>query len=281
MKQYYKFGELIMALREEYRECKHMLVELGSCVNVVGNVKDYHFSGMLSNINNGDLSDRRIELIVERHYLDILKKIQYLRYDWYSRFLYLSSFQVEKNDGGLYSVHYKDICSPVGRKKYIPEVTIIDYDKFSLLIDKLFASDLMQIKAAVFDINHDSIFLNFDKSFIGSHLGNYDKSSFVSYNAFCDEFSYELSIYYRHPSFLISDILSLEIPADKLSDEWLKLLEKHKNISEFIVDEVECYSRKGILGISEIKESSDDKKVVTLVKRPKRNKGSIINDERK
>ena len=31
MKKYYKFGEIILALREEYKECKGILDELKSC----------------------------------------------------------------------------------------------------------------------------------------------------------------------------------------------------------------------------------------------------------
>lgn len=75
MKKYYKFGEIILALREEYQECRHMLDELKDCINVKSDNSKFYFTGLLSNDDGPqDLSDRKIRLFVEKRYLDILKK---------------------------------------------------------------------------------------------------------------------------------------------------------------------------------------------------------------
>ena len=34
MKKYYRYGEMILALREEYQECRKLLDELNDCVNI-------------------------------------------------------------------------------------------------------------------------------------------------------------------------------------------------------------------------------------------------------
>lgn len=34
MKKYYKYGEIILSLRKEYKECKYLLDELNNCINI-------------------------------------------------------------------------------------------------------------------------------------------------------------------------------------------------------------------------------------------------------
>ena len=93
MKKYYKYGEIILALREEYKECKHLLDELNKCINIKSDNSNFYFTGLLSDNDKAqDLSDRKIRLFVEKRYLDVLKKIQYLKYNWYVQFLYSAFF---------------------------------------------------------------------------------------------------------------------------------------------------------------------------------------------
>lgn len=268
MKKYYKCGEIILALREEYKECKQLLNELNNCINIKTENSNFYFTGLLSeDKNTQDLNDRRIRLFVEKKYLDIMKKIQYLKYNWYEQFLYSAVFLTEKKENGLYGLKYKDISTPVDGKKYIPEVEIIDQTKFSQLIDELFSSDLMQLKEGYFSNNHDNISLNFDHAYISTPLGD---DSFISWNGTNDSFKYSIT---RHNSpILISEILSLEIPSDKISADWLSLLEKHESIIEkeivFDVD-INAQSKKGILHVSDIK-IYDNKSVVKLLKKTRK-----------
>jgi len=251
MKKTYKFGEMMMALREEFKECKYLLDELNKCISIETNYSDAYFSASLSCDNNiQELKDREIKLFVEKKYLNILKKLQHLKYDWYSKYLYKSIFMVERQDGDIYGLSYDNILTPVDGKKYIPQIEIIDQNKFSSLIDELFSSDLMLLKSGYFTSNHDTILLNFDNALVSTPLGD---SSFMSWNGINDQFNYYIT---RHscPK-LIEDILSLEMPADRISSDWLKLLEKHKNAfgTELVFDvDVNTKSRKGILYVSEI-----------------------------
>ena len=97
MKKYYKFGEILLAFREEYRECKYLLDELNKYINVESDINNFYFTGLLpDNDEVDDLKNRRIRLYVQKSYHDILKKIQYLKYDWYCQFLYSAFFNVEK-----------------------------------------------------------------------------------------------------------------------------------------------------------------------------------------
>ena len=197
----------------------------------------------------------------------ILKKIQYLKYNWYEQFLYSAFFLIEKKENGLYGLKYKDVLTPVDGRKYIPEVEIIDQTKFSQLIDKLLSSDLMQLEEGYFSNNHDNISLNFDYAYISTPLGD---DSFISWNGINDSFKYSIT---RHNCpFLIEEILSLEIPSDKISGDWLKLLEKHESIVEkgilFDVD-TNAQSKKGILHVSDIK-THDNKSVVKLLKKTRK-----------
>ena len=105
MKKYYKFWEMILALREEYNSCREILNQLKKYINIEDKNANFYFTGLLSNSDyKKDLSDRRIKLYVEKKYLDILKKIQYIKYNWYSQFLYSAYFIVEKKDNGLYKL---------------------------------------------------------------------------------------------------------------------------------------------------------------------------------
>ena len=63
MKKYYKFGEIILALREEYKESKYLLDELNKCINIKSEYSNYYFTGLLSRDDQvKDLSDRKIRL---------------------------------------------------------------------------------------------------------------------------------------------------------------------------------------------------------------------------
>ena len=153
MKKYYKFGEIILALREEYKECKGILDELKSCINVKSDYNNFYFSGKLSDdTSSTNLNDRKLRLIVEKNYLDILKKIQHLRYSWYAQYLYSAMFYAEKKDNGLYELEYDNRLTPFDRKKYRPEVDINDQSKFSELIDELLSYDLFQVKEGYFNM---------------------------------------------------------------------------------------------------------------------------------
>lgn len=248
--------------REKYKECKHILDELNNCISIQSENRKFYFSGLLSD-NDGiqGVCDRKIRLFVEKKYLDILKKIQYLKYGWYSKFLYEAIFVVEKQEQELYKLVYDNMLTPVDGRKYIPIVEIIDQNKFSYLIDELFSSDLMQLKNRFFNNNHDTIRLEFNSAWIRTPLGN---DSLIFWDGIDDVFSYSIN---RDPSYmLIKNILSLEIPADKISPDWLNLLEKHKNDFDdqiiFNVD-IKAQSRKGILQVSEI----ENKKTVKLLKK--------------
>ena len=118
MKKYYKFGEMILAFREEYNNCKNTLEQLNNCINI----EDYF--GFLSK-EDSTYSDRKIRLIVEKTRLDILKKIESLKYDWYSHLLYSAIFVAEKKEDGLYGLTYNNIKTSFDSKKYIPKVEII------------------------------------------------------------------------------------------------------------------------------------------------------------
>lgn len=260
MKKYYKYGELILALREEYQECKNLLEELNGCINIKSDNSNFYFTGSLpGDYGNQDLNDRKIRLFVEKRYLDILKKIQNLRYNWSGKFLYSAFFSVNKKDNGLYEIKYDNLLTTIDRKKYIPEVEIINQVKFSELIDELFSVDLMQLKQGYFFHNFDSISLDFDYADISTTLGD----TFINWSGIDDTFMYIMRKD-RNPAPTIEDILTLEMPADKISPEWLKLLEKHENDFDddlyFKVDK-DFQKRQGFLQISDI----ENKKLVKLL----------------
>ena len=77
-----------------------------------------------------------------------------------------SPFFTDKKDNGLYGLKYNDISTPVDKKKYIPEVEVINQTKFSELVDELFSSDLMQLRSGYFKNNHDIISLDFGSAYI-------------------------------------------------------------------------------------------------------------------
>ena len=48
MKKYYKYGEMLLTLREEYKECKYLLDELNKYINVKSDNNHFYFTGLLS-----------------------------------------------------------------------------------------------------------------------------------------------------------------------------------------------------------------------------------------
>ncbi len=61
------------------------------------------------------------------------------------------------------------------------------------------------------------------------------------------------------------------MPADKISPDWLELLEKHDDLlsKELLFDvDINAHSKKGILQVSEI-EKKTDKSIVRLLKKTK------------
>lgn len=264
MQKYYRFGQLIMALREEYSEYKHLLDELETCISI-NNSNNYYFTGYLSdNGNPEDFSDRRIKLVVEKDYLKALKILQFLKYNWYSKFLYTASFNAEKKYSDLYGLYYNNILTPCDKDKYIPMVKVIDQVKFTNLIDELCETDVMKLKKGYFGYNHDLISLDFNSSCITTKLGD---NSIIRWNGINDNIIYSVNKHYS-PS-LIESILSLQIPEDRISEDWLVLLKKHENILEkelyFDVD-IEAQSKKGVLRISDI-EKRDNLNVIKLTRR--------------
>ena len=265
MKKYYTFGEMIFALREEYKECKYLLDELNKLVNIEGDIKDSDFLMVIKEPDreNG-IIDKGLKLCVEKRYLEVFKKIQYLKYNY--QYLYRAIFNVEKEENGLYGLKYKDIFSHNNGKKYIPEVHITNPEKFSELVDELYSSYLAQLKTGYFKNNHDSIMMDFHLSYIDSTLGD---RSIIIWNGYTDNLKYLIT---RHNSpHLIEEILNLEMPADKISPDWLELLERHDDLlsKELLFDvDINTHSKKGILQVSEI-EKKTDKSIVRLLKKTK------------
>lgn len=260
MKKYYTLGEIILVLRKEYNECKEILDKLNEYINVQSGYDNYYFNGILASQYNPD-NISRVRLYVEKEYPEILKKLRSRSHKFYTQFIYTAYFDIERKNNGLYGVNYFDIPTLTNKEKYIPNIEIINQEEFSNLIEELFSTDLMQVKNRYFHINNDNINLSFDNAFIDTSLGN---NSSISWKGSTDEFKY--STKYVSP-YLIEDILSLEIPSDKISFDWLQLLEKHENdFNNEIVFKVDStiHSKKGILKVADT-----DNNAIKLVKKIK------------
>lgn len=267
MKKYYTFGEILLTLRKEYMECQYLLDELKKQIDVKTDYNRLHFTGLLANEDYPEGSrDGLIRLYIEKRYHSILKKIEYFKYNWYSRALYSALFDVRKEENGLYKLEYNNIFTPVDGKKYIPEIQIVDQDKFSELVDELYSTDLMQLKKGYFKINYDSISLDFDDAYIETSLGD---DSYIRWNGINDLFFYSIT---RHNCpMLIGDIFSLEIPADRISTDWLNLLERHE--SDLALDkkflfsvDIDAQSKKGLLQVSEIAKN-ENTNIIRLIRK--------------
>ena len=267
MKDYYKYGEIIIALREEYQKCKILFDEMYKYINIKSNNMDYYFTGSLSNnINSDVLDDRKIKLIIERRYLSILKLFDYLKYGDYSKYFYKAKYNVSKNDNNLYEFVYDDVFYLNNKKEFKPEIEINNPGELALLVDELLQTDLMQLKMKYINNYDDTIVLNFDKAHIMSHLG---EKSLVRWNGIEDDFEFILNN--NSNPLLVTDILSSKISKEKIPFYWLNLLEKNEDIckKEFFFDLYSSIeSRKGCLEITDIKRN-DDYDEVKLTKKKK------------
>ena len=267
MKKYYKYGELILILRQEYKECKKLLEELKKYVYVKSDYKNISFSGRQERIDEGlpnDITDARLFLIVERNYSEILKKLISLeQLGCYNNqeAVYLANFDIVKQSNGLYDLKYYDTPFLKDKYKYIPDIEITNQEKFSEIVDQVFSTDLMKSKEGLFSFNSDYISLDFDYACIHTTLGY---SSYMVWNGKNDQFWY--SVAKESSPCLIEEILSIELPIDKLSPDWIKLIKKHEKLLEkniiFGVDNT-AQSKKGYLNFARI-QKTDSRNIVKL-----------------
>ena len=248
MRKYYKMAEMIMALREEYNECRELLAKMDELVSVDGGICFYHFNGRLSDRRTSSFDDRGVRLYVQRKYNAVLKKIQDLRF--HSIGFYRAIFNSQKDKHGIYTL--KQIegfeVPSLERNRYRPEVEITDQKEFSELMDELLTRNIMQVKDGYFSFNGDSITLDFDHCFITSETG---AGTTLTWDGPTDTIDYSVKHGY-YPS-LIDMIFDYQIPVDEMSPEWVKLLEKHEKDfdDEILFDtDVEAQSSTGTLYIA-------------------------------
>ena len=242
MRKYYKFGELLFTLRNEYLKQKVLLEELKKYVDINDDYLDMYFSGRLVD-DSWDYEDKGLSLIVTKKYNELLKKIQDLRYDWYSVFLYRAKYNFVRNEDGIYTPVYDNIYSFVD-KKYVPEVRINDNEQFGLIADIIYSTDLMNTKHGNFAINDSRVCLDYDEARIYT---NCSKGTNIKWNGVNDELT--CSTKGRFYPALVRDVLSFDMPADRISDDWIELLKNNeKNISnKYDIDELEKSGIKLIL----------------------------------
>ena len=194
------------------------------------------------------------------------KEIEYLKKDWYAAFLYRALFNVVKNDNGLYKLQYDDIETWFDKKKFVPEIEIVDQEKFSQLIDELLSSDIMKLQERIFSPYNDSSIGTLRLNFAEATL-NEPCNGTVSWNGLDDSFNY---INYFGNPLLIVELLSLKIQSKDIPQDWLNLLEKHETLIKgkafSFSDLIEMVrNKRGTLEISDM-----DDGIVKLVKKQKK-----------
>ena len=236
MSKYYKYGELLLTLRKEYMGYKILLNELRKYVDIKTEYENMYFTGSLAyNDCSKNPIDKEIRLIVEKKYNELLKTIQNIRYNWYSMYLYTANYKMEKNDKGIYAPVYDNGCVIIDDKnKYNPSVEITNPEKFADMLDQILSTDLMQTQQGHFGLNHDLIYLNFDEAYIFSKLEN---QTIIHWDGIKDTFICRCDGHF-YPE-LIKEVLSLEMPEDRISNDWLKLLEKYKNDSSLSTNDID------------------------------------------
>ncbi len=254
MKKRYKFGEILMYLREEYLETKHILEELSKHIYVNSNSSNFYFDVNLSNSNE---KESKLRLIVMKKYSKLLKQIQKLRYDWYSQFLYLAFFDINRGNDNQYELKFDNILTPVdGSKRFTPSVKIIEQDKFNALVEEFLSLDIMKLHENTFYINRDFISLDYNYALISSTLGY---KSLLSWDGKEDIIDY--SVEKGCCPYLIEEILKLEIPVDYISSDWLKIFEKHEskfNEQIFFDVDIKTQNKHGKLKVNKL----DNRKVL-------------------
>ena len=269
MKRNYKYGEMILLLREEYKECKRILDEISKYVVVSPDCTHYYFDGKL--VDRGRIYENSmIRLNVIKKYFYFLRKIGYA-HCYYS---HTANFNIVENEDGLYEPKYYSRLyhkyldkNDIEKEMYVPDVQVTDQIKFSELVHELLSSDLMQLEAGHFSNNYRIIDLDFDEAWISFANFLRGGNSFIAWNGRKDTFEYEMSKY--NSSTLINDMLSSEISADNISPGWLSIFEKHEDVfgKEVFFDvDKNIILKNGTLQIADI-EQTDNYNVVKLRKK--------------
>lgn len=231
MKEYYRFGDLLVTLRKEYMSNMKLLNELQKYIEIKSEYEKMYFRGHLlykcndpkENLEYKD-NTGKITLIVEKKYNELLKKYKEIKY--YNGWLfYAAQYDFFKNESGFYVPNYHEpfnLTTVAKRKRYIPEVEINNPEKFTNIMDQIYSSDIMQTEFGSFKINYDKIGLDFDIASMRSEL---DGGISLEWHGPNDEFYY--NCYTPFVNGRVDELLSLEVPSYKISDNWLKLLEKY------------------------------------------------------
>ncbi len=239
MKRKYNCGEMLLMLREEYKECEKLLEELKKYVSVPSDSINYNFYGVLAD------KDRLIEKNLIR--LNVIKRYFYLLRKIGSAFCYHShgaTFNVDKNDEGLYDLNYYNSfyqksmdMSEAGKSFYTPNVQITDPVKFSEIMDKVLSTELMKAPGGHFSNGKNTIDLYFDNAYIStdprvswvspSYRTTVLDDSFISWFGRSDIIGVDADK--LNSPYLINEMLSSEISSDMISPEWLSIFEKHED----------------------------------------------------
>lgn len=217
----YKFGVIMLILREEYLSYKCILERLSKCVKVDSSSNNHYFDCSLSS----DKNDASINLYVEKECNKLLNDFNNFKSNSYSYYVNNAIYNAKKNDDGMYLLNFKKEGSCLGSKRYIPEVQVIDMDTFSNLVDELLSTDLMNLKSSSsVGLNNDFFSYNFGQFNINSSVGY---KSRIYWNGIDDTLKYSIS--YDACFGMIDEILNFVIPECLIPDDLLKILEKHEN----------------------------------------------------
>ena len=252
MRKTYTYGEILLLVREEYLECRKLLNQMLECIKIDDN---YQKAYVTANLNDkGRVNNKELEVMlnVEKK-CSLLNKIwNEILYDFNGKYLYRAELLLKENENGyLFNADYlNDMVE--NKKKYIPQVKIKDEMTFSLLVNQLLASDLVQLNKGKVWWNHDTISMNFDKVFISSPLGH---KSTICWSGLEDGIKYNVKEDFSNR--LLEEILSLRIPRDALPDEWIQFIENHEKNRQFRFDvSTNIDNNMGFLKVRRIDENN-------------------------
>ena len=220
----YRFGDILLAAREEYLECKQSLDELNKLIDIDETVKEHHIEGSLR--SKGDaIKEARLRLVVEKQKNIIKKKMMKLKPFWSKERFYEAYYDIIKKDDQV-SLEYIDRWpNKDSYGRYKPDVKIAHQEPFKYRLKEINKKQIMTAPQSIFGVNYDTIQLDFGKVEINSPIGiNTD----IIWNGKEDEIRYKTRKDYTPE--LLSDVFQLEIREDEMNPEWVAIMKKHQDI---------------------------------------------------
>ena len=269
-KNYFTFGEIIMALRPIYKDIQYKLRKLSEYIKIESD-KEFTYNldfllkeellGLFEPSINLKISKKptnlneNLRIYINTHYC--FNELRWMQDN--------ASFTLQKENGKYKFVDNKKFNYS---KAFTPKVKIaVCNDQLNLLLDTIKSNEIYYLPNLAIDLNlYQALYIRGDYITLSNTDFDNTKRIEITYNALNDKIDIQANCHYS--PYYIDELLKSKIYKHQLPDEYIKLIEDERNIIEFFVGDI-IGKKKEELSMKTKKRDNGEKFV--LLKKKQRN----------